>query len=322
MADISMTPMQAPKIDADPSGDLILVVGPRDDQKSIRASSKVLSLASPVFAAMFSPSRFSEGTALSSSNPPEVHLPDDDSEVVTTFCHLVHFREYHRKEDHPSLDHLISIAIFCNKYDAGPALYPWSELWLNLQSGWWGSEICADYPNLLALAYTFNNQESFWMSSRSMMLYETAEFANGARSELQPLLPQDLYASIDQDRKSALLDLSSTIDRLVVSFFQDETGCPTPDLVLLKAGYFFRELHRLNIWPISTRCNAINLGCIQRKLVFFEKQDNRIYQKGLQKVVARAIDAQRGLCLACLRKGKVSSLQGNCHARFRYSCTG
>ena len=194
MADISLTPTQDARIDADPAGDLVLVIGSGDNQRSVRASSKVLSLASPVLAAMFSPHRFSEGAALSSSNPPEIYLPEDDPEAVTTFCHLVHFREYRGKQPAPSFNQLVNMALFCDKYDAGMALNPWSELWLQLQSG---SETSGDYRNMLALAYAFNNQEGFWISSRNMMQYDKADRSEGTRDELLPLLPQDLHGKPD-----------------------------------------------------------------------------------------------------------------------------
>ena len=189
-----MMPTQDAKIDADPAGDLMLVVGSSDDQRFIRASSKVLGLASPVLAAMFSPGRFSEGTALSSSNPPETHLPEDDPNALAMFCLLVHFREYHGKQPAPSFNQLVNMALFCDKYDAGLALNPWSELWLQPQSG---IEISGGYQNVLALAYAFDNQEAFWTSSRSMMQYDTADHPEVTRDELLSLLPQDLYRKSD-----------------------------------------------------------------------------------------------------------------------------
>ena len=190
MADTPLTAMQDAKIDADPAGDLVLVVGSGDDQRLIRASSKVLSLASPVLAAMFSPSRFSEGTALSSSNPPKIYLPEDDPESVTMFCQIVHFREYHGQQPAPSFDQLVNMAVFCDKYDAGTALNPWSEVWLQPQSG---IKVPGGYQNVLALAYLLNNQEGFWTSSRSMMQYDKADRSEGTRDELLPFLPQGLY---------------------------------------------------------------------------------------------------------------------------------
>lgn len=190
MADISLTPTQDAKTDADPAGDLVLVIGSGDNQRSVRVSSKVLSLASPVLAAMFSPRRFSEGTALSSSNPPNIYLPEDDPEAVTRFCQIVHFKDYNGKQPSPSFDQLINMALFCDKYDTGLALNPWSELWLQPQSGF---ETSGDYRNMLALAYAFNNQEAFWIGSRNMMFYDMAGRRDCTRDELHPLLPQGLY---------------------------------------------------------------------------------------------------------------------------------
>lgn len=196
MADPSLTPAQATKIDADPAGDLVLVIGSGDNQRSTRASSKVLSLASPVLAAMFSPRRFLEGTSLSSSNPPEIYLPEDDPEAVTMFCHIVHFREYHGKQPDPSFNQLRDMAFFSDKYDAGLAFNPWSELWLHARLG---SETPGGYGTLLALAYAFDNQENFWTSSRNMIQYDTAERSYDIIDELFTLLPQGLYGKLAVD---------------------------------------------------------------------------------------------------------------------------
>lgn len=319
MADPSLTPAQATKVDADPAGDLVLVIGSGDNQRSIRASSKVLSLASPVLAAMFSPRRFLEGTSLSSSNPPEIYLPEDDPEAVTMFCHIVHFREYHGKQPAPSFNQLRDMAFFCDKYDAGLAFNPWSELWLHARLD---SETPGGYGTLLALAYAFDNQENFWTTSRNMIQYDTVERSRDTIDELFTLLPQGLYASIDQDRKSGLLDLSSTVEHIMARFFQDSPRKLLPETIQFRAGYVFKELYRLNIWPISTRVESSNLDRIQRAITNFNEQENAAFKQELITVVDRAVDAQKGLCLWCVRKGNIHSHQGNCHARLRYLCTG
>ena len=185
MTDTALTPMKVAKTDADPTGDLVLVIGSGDNQRSIRASSKALSLASPVLAAMFRPHHFSEGTALSSSNPPEIYLPDDDPEAFTMFCHLTHFREHHRKRPDPSITQLVNMALLCDKYDAGLAFSPWCELWLHSLL-----ESSKDYGTLLGLAYAFDSQEGFWITSRDIMQYERAGYPYIIREELLALLPQ------------------------------------------------------------------------------------------------------------------------------------
>ncbi|CAF9927005.1 MAG: hypothetical protein ALECFALPRED_003600 [Alectoria fallacina] len=242
MADTSITPTQSANVDADAAGDLVLVIGSGDIQRSVRASSKILSLASPVLAAMFSPRRFSEGTALSPSNPPEIHLPEDDPEAVTTFCHLVHFREYHGKQPGPSFDQLMNMALFCDKYDAGLAFNPWSELWLQPQSD---SDTSEDYGNLLALAYAFDNQEGFWISSRSMMQYDMAERSDGTRNELLSLLPQGLYGKPDIDPS---VGQTQTCSVLIVLLFAKRQSAKIASLLYLN---FLQGLNTL--WLVSFR---------------------------------------------------------------------
>ena len=193
MADTLLTPTKVANADADPTGDLVLVIGAGESQRSIRASSKVLSLASSVLAAMFRPDRFSEGTALSFLDPPEIYLPEDDPEAVTMFCHLVHFREYLGKQPGPSFDQLLNMALFCDKYDAGLAFNPWCELWLDSQLH---LETSGDYSNLLGLAYAFDNQENFWINSRTMMQHGTAYQIHGIRDELRSLLPEAIFGKL------------------------------------------------------------------------------------------------------------------------------
>ena len=66
----------------DPEGDIILVLG----DVGLQVSSKVLSLASPVFKAMFGP-HFAEGQGQASSTKiRRVKLHDDDVEAMKILC--------------------------------------------------------------------------------------------------------------------------------------------------------------------------------------------------------------------------------------------
>ncbi|CAD6574206.1 MAG: hypothetical protein ASARMPRED_006594, partial [Alectoria sarmentosa] len=73
----------------------------------------------------------------------------------------------------------------------------------------------------------------------------------------------------------------------------------TLDSHLIKSGYVFKELYRLNIWPISTRLDSINLDYIQRSIARFNEQDGTTFKWQLMNVIAKAVDAQKGLCLSC-----------------------
>lgn len=86
----------------EPTGDLLLLVGSEGcEQKLIRVSSKVLSLASRVFATMLGP-RFAECHPLSDQKsskiggkptlPLTIALPEDDPELMSWFCNAIHLR--------------------------------------------------------------------------------------------------------------------------------------------------------------------------------------------------------------------------------------
>ena len=163
MMDNTQSSPSPSSIDVDPHGDVLLLLGP-SKKVSLRVSSKALSrtsrtpslfvqadwehrdnsrappkrimltqrnttgLASPVFAALFSP-RFLEGQPLSSSTEVRnLPLPEDDSEAMTQICYAIHFHATVPRTISMSL--LEDIASLCDKYDLAVALAAWSELWL------------------------------------------------------------------------------------------------------------------------------------------------------------------------------------------------
>lgn len=128
-------------------------------------------------------------------------------------------------------------------------------------------------------------------------------------------------ASIDEDRKSGLLDLSSMFDHVLARFLQYSAGWSRSDARLIKVGHVLQELYDLNIWPISTRLNEINMDRIQSTFALFSEPDDTSFNRDLNTKILAAVDAQKGLCLSCVRIGKISSHQGNCHSRVRYLCT-
>lgn len=119
--------------DIDPSGDLILVVASPNqtpNETAIRVSSKVLSLASPVFAVMLGPN-FAEGQFLltrtsPTDNVPLIPLPDDDSKAMIWFCRALHHKLDVNKED-VDFDMCLKLATLCDKYDTSVALSAWSH---------------------------------------------------------------------------------------------------------------------------------------------------------------------------------------------------
>lgn len=156
--------------DADPAGDLMLLVGPV--KELIRASSKVLSLASPVFARMLGP-HFAEGQSLlrrrslgnSAACPTEVTLPDDDLEAMILFCDTIHFTRYATRDiAYPLLAKMASLS---DKYDCSLALSSVSDIWL---SNFRGPEEDQNwYVRMLWISYALGNHRAFSKISQEMI---------------------------------------------------------------------------------------------------------------------------------------------------------
>jgi hypothetical protein len=156
--------------DADAEGDLVLLVG--SDEIPIRVTSKVLSLASPVFAAMLGPS-FAEGQALTDKDPRgrTVSLPNDDAEALTWLCQALHFKK--KFSAIVSISLMKELAILSDKYDMSIALSTWSELWLQKFEG--SIEGSDAFPEVLWISYAFHNHQAFWKASRELIFQYTAE---------------------------------------------------------------------------------------------------------------------------------------------------
>ena len=164
MLDTTKTSSSPSVMDVDPHGDVFLLLGP-SKSLSIRVSSKALSLASPVFAALFSP-RFLEGQSLSS--PTEVRnvpLPEDDPDAMTQICYAIHFyRTVPRTLPMPLLE---SVASLCDKYDLAIALAAWSELWLRD----WALKAKGedDWVRMMYISAVFMSHWAFHLSSNKLL---------------------------------------------------------------------------------------------------------------------------------------------------------
>lgn len=93
----------------DQEGDVILICG----EDEFQVSSKVLSLASPVFKALFSP-RFAEGQP-TSSKAARIQLRDDDVESMRFMCAVLHHKC--APVNGIGLERLERLAVVTDKYD-------------------------------------------------------------------------------------------------------------------------------------------------------------------------------------------------------------
>ena len=109
-------------------GDVILRLGKEGELTTTAlVSSAALSLASPVFEAMFN-GCFAEGQALSSESPREVPLPDDELMSMLLICRITHMRTADLPEE-LTVETFADFASTCDKYQCSEAVEAWSKVW-------------------------------------------------------------------------------------------------------------------------------------------------------------------------------------------------
>ncbi|CZR60106.1 uncharacterized protein PAC_10001 [Phialocephala subalpina] len=157
-----------PVLDISPDGDVVLVVGPRNER--LRVQSQCLQCASKVFDAMFKP-YWSEGQGLSKESPREVPLVEDDAHAMQTICCVIH----HRNNDVPvslTSKEVLQIAIAVDKYDLKVALKYASVQWLKPRP----DEERVDKGYLLAAAFLYDDMDTFAAHTLSLILYHKGSY--------------------------------------------------------------------------------------------------------------------------------------------------
>ncbi|RPB11921.1 hypothetical protein P167DRAFT_606075 [Morchella conica CCBAS932] len=192
----------------DPQGDVVINTSAKGF--SLLVSSKILSVASPVFAAMFSP-HFREGNSLATAPAPiTIDLLEDAPEALENICNVLHYKhdlvtvKMHFHE-------LLEIAVVADKYDLAKSLGPWRYIWLNrvvlpecgsCDGGGWQREIF--------LMYVFGQASEF--KSYTSMEITWLEPCYGDKGMFEPL-PDRIMAAVNAARLAAMdkvLDIAET----------------------------------------------------------------------------------------------------------------
>ncbi len=110
---------------------------------------------------------------------------------------------------------------------------------------------------------------------------------------------------------------------------------------LAEAGHCVSELVRLGLWPMSKFSPQTNLLTISSQVLNFNNynkddpnsifRSNGYYTKcpggktdfrsALGQLVRDVVLGQQGMCLRCVKQGKVTEEEGNCHAAHVHLCT-
>lgn len=107
----------------DPGGDVIVVMKDKeeDTERKFLVCSKILSVASPVFAKLFE-SRFREGEELRRSGCVEVPLTQDDPDAMAMIFRVLHFQNTLELAHEIQAKELAAVATHSDKYECVKAL--------------------------------------------------------------------------------------------------------------------------------------------------------------------------------------------------------
>ncbi|KAI9871679.1 MAG: hypothetical protein M1830_002623 [Pleopsidium flavum] len=177
------------KIVIDPDGDIIFVL----EETELRVSSKVLSVASAVFKAMFGP-HFLEGSDLTSMSARRISLPDDNAEAMTTLCNILHHRN-NKIDQEPAPSALEQLAVLCDKYDCSKALVPWSRTWMSYYHQ--NSSRVIGVHRLMYPFYVFDDAVSFQQIS-IMIVNHTIGFIHAPKTTGS--LPVGIFEKLQQEK--------------------------------------------------------------------------------------------------------------------------
>ncbi|KAJ9272174.1 hypothetical protein DTO212C5_1679 [Paecilomyces variotii] len=190
------------KLDAE--GDVTLVVGGNTmSPRQFLVSSKVLSLASPVFAKLFGP-HFLEGSQMAKHGSVTIHLDEDDAKGMGTILGILHYQEIPEIEK-LSAKEIVTVVICCDKYDCARVIQLWIEKWFrSLDQGLSAKE----YGHALLAAHLLRASDDFFQITRRIQLeFGLGSFHAWDDEEILTLLPR----SIRRDLTKAIGDLLNRI---------------------------------------------------------------------------------------------------------------
>ncbi len=228
--------------DIDRAGDLLLLLGCKGEQKTVRVSSKILSLASPVFAVMLS-RIFAEGQNSGDENW-TVSLSHDDPEAMLTVLRVLHFKPTCTTET--SLLFLAKMAEVCEKYDLTEPLKGWTEAALRH-----GGEIHGELGSskLLKISCALGSHQAFWLSSyKIIMRYLEEKVPEDQDFEIEcATIPDNLLASIKTHRHYVFHDIQDKVEH-IISPYVKAMAIEVDDTIT----HFFRLLNQITLWPLSS----------------------------------------------------------------------
>lgn len=320
----------------DPEGDVILICGDTEFQ----VSSKVLSLASPVFQAFFSP-RFAEGQH-TSSKANRIQLFDDDAESMRFMCAVLHHKC--ASANGVGLERLERLAVVTDKYDCVRAMYYWAKCEI------YNTKHTKEPSRLLWPAYVFDEAQFFNSLTKFMMLNlpndgkaQTASTKYSIPEEIESHIPEGVLDTIFLAERDVKREMQIQIEQIISPIAEKRT---TGDFILGSDDTLFSHcdcvsisslingLSRQGLWPLTLAVHRLSISLLCKKLEACDfglasritklKKCSRCPENVAAKVIKIreiALTKFEGLCLDCIKNpGKTPEQRLRCrvpHQHFR-----
>ncbi|KAK3291191.1 uncharacterized protein B0H64DRAFT_446429 [Chaetomium fimeti] len=242
-------------IDLTDRGDLILNIHDvnRLKRSSFVVSSHILTMASPVFAAMLDP-KFKEGQQLlqsreqNAAEKPIILLEEDDVDAMDFILSSLHYKTDRIKHD-LGAQAIAEIAVQSDKYDFHGVLVPWIKLWCHPDRfPVRPSHKVRDMGYGLLVAYLFQSPD-FVAVSASYAKTLPPDFATSWRtskfmSRLPKVIEVQLASEITRAQKEIRLQVLSKMDEL-----QPKNNPCTVDRSRSHLVQYLDVLKHFDIWP-------------------------------------------------------------------------
>ncbi|KAI9815513.1 MAG: hypothetical protein M1827_002647 [Pycnora praestabilis] len=198
----------------DPNADVILVLPQASSIFEYLVSSKVLTLVSPIFAALFGPD-FQEGqTSPDEKGRRRYTIQEDDPTALELFCNLIHYRQS-AIPTKPELQLLYDLAVLSDKYDCVRSVGPWAEGWIGqLKDAITDSK---GLERLLFVAYTFESDNLFRSISSKMMRTASCSEIFSEQETESTSFTSILRSSLRRENFKVLLSVQREIENHIMS---------------------------------------------------------------------------------------------------------
>ncbi|KAF8246100.1 hypothetical protein K440DRAFT_662333 [Wilcoxina mikolae CBS 423.85] len=245
-------------LELDHNGDVTIALsGPSNKTsvpRSVKVSSKCLTLASTVFSAMLRPnSGFLEGNQLERIGHLELTL-DDNPEAMLIILKSLH----HRNDMVPkNLDvaMLYDIALIADKYDLYSFLVPWAEVWMSKHRFGFLHIRYNSAELWLCIAWVFKDVEIFEKTSKQLILETTAadeELITREGKTVGEGVPDRIIDAIKTLRQTHLTTLMSSVWKEIDRYKDSKSNG--------------KYLCKLGASAQQAQCDAMSLGAITGSL--------------------------------------------------------